>query len=158
MLKRHWSYIKYICRHKYYVFKAGLIIGCPVWRLILHDASKFTPSEWIPYAHCFYDDDGNQRYQETEAFNQAWLFHQNRNKHHWQYWVLIKDGGKVEPMVIPSESLLEMVSDWAGAGRAITGTWEVDTWFKRNHEKMMMHPQSKSQAEYLVKKFMQSIK
>lgn len=30
------------------------------------------------------------------AFKVAWLHHQNRNKHHWQYWLLVNDSSSKE--------------------------------------------------------------
>jgi len=50
---KYLKYLKYILKHKWYVmiecFKNGLI-----WRGLMHDLSKFLPSEFIPYANFFY--------------------------------------------------------------------------------------------------------
>ena len=70
------------------------------WRGLLHDLSKFLPSEFLPYACYFYGPrarvgalrDGTGYYKPTDtgdaAFDFAWLLHQKRNDHHWQWWVL----------------------------------------------------------------------
>lgn len=81
-------------RHKWFVFMACLQWGVPIWSAILHDWDKFLPDEWLPYARTFYKEDGSGQYVESEAFNLAWLKHQNRNKHHWQYWLLTFDKPK----------------------------------------------------------------
>src|SRR5574340_1412489 len=99
-MKRHWQYLKYLLRHKWFVLMAGLRIGVPWWQLIIHDASKFRPSEWKPYAATFYAPDGSVRYMESAAFAQAWNDHQKRNKHHWQYWLITWDSGGTEPLYI----------------------------------------------------------
>lgn len=48
------SYLRYVIRHKWFVLIAGLRVGAPLWRLIIHDWSKFLPCEWRPYAKFFY--------------------------------------------------------------------------------------------------------
>lgn len=86
-------------------------LGIPL-RGLLHDASKLKPSEWMPYANYFYGGpwpDWNQakhqcpgypygrtRQGVESEFDVAWLHHQKRNKHHWQYWLLVKDGSSNE--------------------------------------------------------------
>lgn len=57
-MKRHFAYLKYVLRHKYFVFREGLKLGVPILSLILHDWDKFLPDEWFPYARTFYAPDG----------------------------------------------------------------------------------------------------
>lgn len=87
--RRHWAYLKYVVRHKWFVFQAGYKLGVPLLTLILHDWDKFLPDEWFPYAACFYTPTGGKQYVETAAFAYAWRKHQQRNKHHWQYWLVL---------------------------------------------------------------------
>lgn len=149
-MKRHWAYFKYIVRHKWFVFVAGLKIGASIWRLLIHDWSKFLPSEWIPYAHTFYDENGNTRYKKTDEFNMAWLMHQHRNPHHWQHWILREDSGNVIKMSVPNKYIKEMVADWMGAGRAITGKWEVREWYNRNKQKIGVSIGTKLKIEKIL--------
>jgi hypothetical protein len=111
-----------------------------MWRALVHDFSKFLPSEWFPYAEAFYLPHGQSRYQESEAFNVAWNNHQKRNKHHWQYWLITWDRGETEPLEMPHDFTREMVADWMGAGRAINGRWEVREWYNKNKDKIKLHP------------------
>ncbi len=90
-MRRHWQYLKYVLRHKWFVLVAGLELKVPLWILILHDWDKFLPDEWFPYARCFYKPDGSKQYDPSPAFDWAWNLHQKRNKHHWQFWLLIPD-------------------------------------------------------------------
>ena len=138
-MKRHWSYLKYVLRHKWFVWQASRKVGASPWLAAIHDASKFRPSEWTPYACTFYKPDGSKQYDETPAFNLAWLLHQHRNPHHWQHWLLRMDRGDVLAIEMPRRYALEMVADWMGAGRAITGRWECAEWYAKNREKIVLH-------------------
>lgn len=88
-MKRHWQYLKYVLRHKWFVLLAGMRLKVPILMLIFHDWDKFMPDEWLPYAKTFYASDGSKRYAESVEFAYAWMKHQHRNKHHWQYWLWI---------------------------------------------------------------------
>jgi len=209
---KHFKYLSYVIRHKWFVFRAGMRTGAPLLRLIIHDWSKFLPSEWFAYVNHFY---GYEKTEATKAaFDLAWLRHQKRNKHHWQYWVLLNDSdkGNVYPnwqfqskdgglelgsimrydkpnapdyssevdlentglvsdkntpralsiinltfnanryyvVPIPKKYIREMAADWAGAGRAITGKWEVCGWYKKNKDKIIMHGDSREYLEKLL--------
>jgi hypothetical protein len=112
--------------------------------------SKFKPSEWFPYAYTFYDENGDTRYLENEDFNIAWLHHQHRNPHHWQYWILKMDRGEEEVLRMPMKYIREMLADWMGAGKAITGKWEVYEWYQKNKDKMKMHPDTRETVECML--------
>ena len=150
-MKRHFAYLRYVLRHKWFVFVAGRRIKAPLWRTIIHDWSKFLSSEWGPYAWTFYKEDGTSRYIETPEFNYAWNHHQKRNKHHWQYWLLQMDRGDVIPLEMPTKYISEMVADWMGAGRAITGRWECQEWYEANKDKMILNYQTRIYVESLLR-------
>ncbi len=119
---KYLKYLKYIARHKWYVmiecFKLGLI-----WRGLMHDMSKFLPSEFFAYANYFYGyyPEKLNAYEKTYhselktkkdveiEFNIAWNHHQKRNKHHWQYWLLKEDDGKLLSVGMPKKYLKEML-------------------------------------------------
>lgn len=89
-MKRHIAYAKYVLRHKWFVFKACLKLGVPLWIAVFHDWDKFLLSEWFPYARTFYNSDGSKKqYAVTMEFARAWMQHQHLNKHHWQYWCCV---------------------------------------------------------------------
>jgi hypothetical protein len=147
---RHINYLKYVLRHKWFVLLASIRIGAPIGAAIIHDLSKFRPSEWMPYARTFYAPDGSKQYVEGEAFALAWNDHQKRNKHHWQRWIITWDRGTTEPLPMPSSAVLEMVADWMGAGRAITGQWEVKAWYEKNRNSIMLHAETRRRVEYIL--------
>lgn len=155
---RNWSYLKYILRHKWFVFVAGRKLGCSFWRLFWHDFSKFRPSEWLPYARTFYAPDGSKRYVETPSFDKAWLLHIHRNPHHWQYWILRHDDGRETKIDIPRKFLREMVADWCGAGKAITGKWEVYSWYFQNALKIKLACADRVFVENLIEQFEEGLR
>lgn len=156
-MKAHWKYLKYVLRHKWYVFLACLELGVPIWTAILHDWDKFLPDEWFPYVHFFHNPDGTpkQRRDKTgyykpddtgdSAFDWAWFLHAKRNKHHWQWWVLPTEFEN-KALPIPDLFRREMLADWIGAGKAQgkAKTWE---WWEANKHKMELHPETRAWLE-----------
>lgn len=247
-MSAHLKYLSYVLRHKWFVLVAGLKTGAPLWRLLIHDWSKFLPCEWGPYTRTFYtaprvgervggvadgapfdgvvintrpaseveargftpvdcfvrDDQGRewwawsfeiqQRHDVDAAFDRAWLHHQKANAHHWQCWVLmedqprrgpywfnetaesirasgadwkcrtipvpaaarsfahslITDANRYRALRMPEALVREMVADWMGAGRAITGRWDVAAWYQNNRENMVLHRDTRARVEALI--------
>lgn len=154
ILRRHLAYGRYIARHKWFVLQAGLKTKAPIWRLLIHDWSKLTPAEWLPYVAKFYGIKyirGSIPWElVNEHFDAAWLHHQHRNPHHHQHWVLREDDGEMKVLRMPDKLVREMVADWMGAGRAITGRWEVAEWYVKNSEKMVLHSDVREQVEQII--------
>jgi hypothetical protein len=151
-MNKHLKYLKYVVKHKYYVarecFKEGLY-----WRGIVHDWTKLTPKEWIPYTEYFYGEKRNdlkhwrlktleeleedrKRSRELKAklipklqeeieidFNKAWLHHIHLNDHHWNHWLLQQDSGELRALEMPDVCIKEMIADWRGANKAIFQTY-----------------------------------
>lgn len=149
---KHWQYFKYVTRHRWFVFLACCRLGIP-FRGLIHDLSKYRPSEWFPYTNYFYgkDSEANRlanrdrrpEFVEDTAFDLAWLFHQKRNKHHWQFWVLPKDDGTVRCLPMPDKHRREMVADWIGAGRAISGRKDWRPWYDKQRNVIQLHPETR---------------
>lgn len=152
-MKDHLAYLRYVARHKLEVLRASRIVGVPLVQALLHDASKFLPSEWTPYVECFYAPDGSKRYNETPAFNAAWNRHQKRNLHHYQAWILTMDDGGSFPLPMPMKYVLEMVADWVGASIAIKGSNKVAEWYSENWFKMNLHPDTRYVVEEMLQQF-----
>ena len=160
-MKCHWSYLKYILRHKWYVFIECYKAGIP-WRGIIHDWHKFLPGEWSPYVHYFYGDypsytdlhgdwrnlvpDKQTREGVDAAFDFAWLLHQKRARHHWQWWILPEDDGGIKVLSMSSVSRREMLCDWRGAGR-VWGKTDTLGWYEANKDNMQLHPDTRDWIE-----------
>ncbi|MHB8483528.1 MAG: DUF5662 family protein [Nitrospiria bacterium] len=163
---RYLKYLKYLLRHKFWVavycFKEGLF-----WQGLVHDNSKLLPSEFLPYVNYFYsskqgikrgrDDTGYYKPTDTGdiEFDKAWLYHQNRNKHHWQFWVLQNDDGTSKAFEMPEKYVREMVCDWKGAGKAQNsvdekGNPKVIQWYEKNGGRMTIHLNSRQLVEDIL--------
>lgn len=148
-MRSHVSYLRYVLRHKWYVFLACRVLRVPLWRAVLHDWDKFLPGEWGPYVAAFYAPDGSSQYKPTPTFHQAWNAHQKRNRHHWQYWLLTWDHGGTEVLEMAETDVREMVADWMGAGRAL-GKPDTRAWYEANKDKMQLHPATRQLVERLL--------
>src|SRR5688572_28319224 len=157
----HWNYLQYVLRHKWFVFRAGLSLGVPILQLIIHDWTKFLPSEWFPYVDFFFTKRngkigaGTKGYYHKPgddiAFDTAWNHHQKLNPHHWQHWVLIRDTDdpKYLPLPMPERYAKEMVADWIGAGKA-QGTPDNMKWYQTNKDKMLLDSNTRAYVEMLL--------
>ena len=141
----YWKYLKVVLKHKWFVFIECRKLGIP-WLGIIHDLSKFLPSEFIPYARYFYGpypkDDKLKPVSVVDEFNLAWLHHQHRNKHHWQRWIVTMDSARGSdkrlPLPMPDRYRKEMLADWRGAGRAY-GNPDTTKWYLENRGQIQVH-------------------
>jgi hypothetical protein len=158
MVSAHFKYLQYVLRHKWFVFQAGRLLHVNWFQLLIHDWSKFTIGEWFPYVYFFYRRPnqpmgaGKTGYMHKPgqdiAFDVAWNHHQKVNKHHWQFWVLIRDNDdpKFLALPMPTKYVREMVADWMGAGMAQNNP-DVGAWYQNNREKLILHPQTRGSVE-----------
>lgn len=154
-IKPHVKYAFYVFRHKWFVFVECVKLGL-IWRGIVHDLDKFLPSMWFPYVNAFYGKhkpsprDNSGYYDATKVgsdpFMLAWLGHIHRNKHHWQYWVLLHDDGGKSVFPMPDKYRKEMLSDWRGAGRA-QGSPDTRGWYDKNRDKMILNESTRNWIE-----------
>lgn len=161
-ISNYLEYLRYIIRHKYYVFRAGRKIYPPVpyWQLIIHDWTKLLPSEFFAYCKWFYDRPTehpvppNYDYNLAKSeFDEAWNSHQKRNKHHWQYWLLARDSGEIIPLRMPSDYCREMLADWIGAGQAISKDNRAIDWYRKNKDKIILHKDTRYCVEVWMEKY-----
>lgn len=155
-MKKHLRYLAYVARHKWFVFWSARGLGI-AWLGLIHDWSKFSPDEWRPYCDHFYGRRaGTQRdetgyYKPTDtgdaAFDYAWLLHQKRNRHHWQWWILPCDTDGTKVLAMPDRYRREMVADWRGASRAQGHGGDVRAWYRRNGAKMQLAPETRRWVE-----------
>lgn len=152
------KYLWYVLRHRWFVFVECCRLGIP-WRGIVHDMTKFLPDEFFPYANYFHGPkrkewrDKTGYYKPTDtgdsAFDFAWLLHQKRNPHHWQWWILPEDCGNIKVLRMPERYILEMVADWHGAGKA-QGKPDTVQWYEANKDKMTLHSETRFRIEELL--------
>jgi len=146
------QYLKYLIRHKWHVLVECCKCGLP-WAGIVHDLSKFLPSEWVPYRNYFYDRPplpSTGYIHKTgvdERFDRAWLKHIHRNPHHWQWYILHEDDGPVKVLEMPLRYRMEMLCDWKGAGKA-QGKPDTAAWYRENRKNMVLGPRTRLWVEH----------
>ncbi|WP_144475592.1 DUF5662 family protein [Cytobacillus oceanisediminis] len=145
MLKAYVKYILYILDHKINVlvecWSEGLYI-----QGITHDLSKFYPREFFPYARKFYSEK-KLSVEDELRWRYAWLTHQHKNKHHWEYWVI--DPNKKQALPMPRKYLLEMVCDW----RSFSRKWgrKVNLSTLDLTDKIILHPDTRKELEVIMR-------
>ena len=127
-MNQYWKHFKTICRHKKEVLKECWACGIG-WQGLLHDLSKFGPTEFASSARYF---QGNRSPIEAEkeeiVYSKAWLHHKSHNKHHWEYWTDFADDGTIIANKIPVKYVIEMMCDWIGAGKVYNkDKWTTDS-------------------------------
>lgn len=165
-MNKYFQYFRYILKHKYFVFIEACKLGIP-WRGFMHDMSKLLPSEFLAYTEKFYGGRISTEYFDIVAkygcpemapwgvtiedkFTIAWLKHQHRNKHHWEYWVFNpdkNDGGSRYSVGMPKKYLKEMLADWRGAGKAITGKDDTKEWYLKNKTNIVLRNEDRQWIE-----------
>ena len=107
-----------ITKHRHKVIahcaKAG-ILG----RGLLHDLSKYTPTEFINGAKYF---SGTRSPNELERYDRghslAWMHHKGRNRHHYEYWTDYSTvTKKIESIKMPLVFVIEMFCDRVAASK-----------------------------------------
>lgn len=119
-----------------------------------HDASKWSPAEFEPYARHFYGP--KDRPAEMAA---AWLHHIHHNPHHWNHWIFsggwtpAGSGAENGVLPMPKRYAEEMVADWHGASYAYTGSWDIRKWLTENMPRITLH----SETAALVRNILTSL-
>jgi hypothetical protein len=151
-IKYFWLTVK----HKWFVFLAGIKIGCPLWRLLTHDLSKFSRRELKHYGRQFFG-----KADRPYDFIKCWIHHQNHNDHHWEYWIPRTGHNRCKPpypdgkpIRMPDGAVLEMIADWCGASRAYEGFWPWERpwyWFDANYH-TNIKPKLHNETSELIEK------
>lgn len=127
--------LRSLLTHKWLVFLAGRWVGVPIWRLLIHDWSKFSPTEFGRYSR--YKFGGGS----TEEWAIGWLHHQHNEPHHPEFYILVwhgnldfydKVGKKLADYVtilpMPQTYVREMVADMHATSKEVTGSWDISKW------------------------------
>ncbi len=140
-MSKYIRYLLYLLHHKYLVciecFRKGLILEG-----ILHDISKFSPSEFIPYAEWFFGGVPKQK----KRFSVARDLHRKRNRHHWNYWVTDFKSNCANK--IPDKYIIEMICDWRAMGKTMRLSGKE--YYLKNKDRMILHPSTRRKIEKLI--------
>lgn len=158
-MKKHFKYLWYVLRHKWFVFLACKKEGL-FWQGVVHDLHKFSRAEWKPYVEMFYgvpksDRPIDERVQVQNDFNAAWEHHYTLGKHHWNHWIEKVDNRATEKLPeghvvyrverMPEKYWREMLCDWRAMSRANGGN--VEQWYGSQWEKLILHPATRIEIE-----------
>lgn len=133
MIKNAIKHMRLVTEHKWNVFKLCIRVGVP-WRGLLHDLSKFSPTELFESIKYYQGDKSPIPVCRREkGYSEAWLHHKGRNKHHVEYW--IDSRAREYAVVIPYKYAAEMACDKMAASIVYNGSkWnnssEYDYWMK----------------------------
>ncbi len=137
------KHFKLITHHKWVVLKLCCKIGEP-WRGLVHDLSKYSPTEFWESANYYVGDHSPiTEAKKDKGYSEAWLHHRGRNKHHTHYWV-DHDAPETTP-VMPYPYAAEMICDKLAAGMIYQGKewtkeFELSYWEEREKDKLEMNP------------------
>jgi hypothetical protein len=145
----HLRYLRRVLWHKLLVLGLGWVVGLPLRTLLVHDLSKFSKAEWSPYVNKFFGGPYRTEAEKERVnaeFRQACEHHVHENPHHWEHWL----DATGEPTYMPPDVAREMVVDWAAAGRAITGRWDLAEWYAANRNRIKLHPVTRNYVTVMV--------
>lgn len=142
-MKIYWKYFYTLALHKWFVFLECSKTGIPISGIV-HDLSKYLPSEFFPYARYW----GNRAEDRTALdiinYEKALILHKARkiNRHHWEWWV-DKDRSDPKGLAMDKRSRTEMLCDWRGASRAYNGADYTLNYYLTNRDRIVLHPDTR---------------
>lgn len=128
---------------------------------LLHDLSKYMPSEFLVGAR-YYQGDRSPNNAEREAigYSSAWLHHKGRNKHHYEYWVdynVLEPDRIMSPVAMPDKYVIEMFMDRIAASKVYNREKYTDgsplEYYSKSLEKApdMLHKDTRRKLEKLLR-------
>lgn len=144
-----WKHFITVCEHKAEVMKGCFKIGL-YGQGILHDLSKFSPTEFLVGARYYQGNRSpNNAEREDIGYSSAWLHHKGRNRHHYEYWIDYnsKAGEITVPVRMPLKYALEMLMDRIAASKIYNKGHYTDDmplkYFVKSASRIPMHPDTK---------------
>jgi hypothetical protein len=139
-------YLKQLLEHKWHVFRYAWKLGIPFLGLV-HDMSKFRPSEFFAHADYFGRDEPSE---DKKRLDLAWNRHLKRNKHHWQYWTAQGDNGITTLFEMPDRYRKEMFADWLARAR-FRDKQHINMWYLVKQHSINLHPLTRHWVEYQMR-------
>lgn len=146
-----------ITKHKLLVMDGCFKLGM-YYQGIMHDLSKYSPTEFLVGAKYYQGDRSpNNAEREDYGMSRAWMHHQGRNKHHFEYWIdYTVDGekGKRKPMRMPKKYVVEMFVDRIAASKNYNPKTYTDRfpleYFMKGYDTVPMHEKTKEELKFLL--------
>lgn len=156
-MSKAWKHFMTITHHRYLVMTGCFKVGLYKQGL-LHDLSKYSPTEFLVGAR-YYQGDRSPNNAEREAigYSTSWLHHKGRNKHHFEYWIdfSAKDiPGGMAAVPMPDKYIIEMFMDRVAACKVYHGdhftTKDPMIYYESRNERILLHDKTKKKLEFLL--------
>ncbi len=153
-----WKHFCTITKHRWAVRRGCFRVGL-YWRGLVHDLSKYSPSEFITGAKYYQGTRSpNSRERELVGYSTAWMHHKGRNKHHYEYWTDLElKSRKYKPVEMPRKYFIEMIMDRIAACKTYHGKnyknsdpLEYLLTSAEGRDTEMMHPQTKNDLTFVL--------
>ena len=106
----------------------------------VHDNSKYTDDELVPYANYFF---GEKTDEAAKEFRVAADLHKSRNAHHPEFW---QQRGENMPL----NFVIEMVCDWWAFSLINNAPTKTLTWYETNKQKLNLSPETTKTVEQIL--------
>ena len=149
------GHFKTITKHRHAVIRHCARAGI-LWQGLLHDLSKYSPTEFIPGARYYIGTRSpNELEREELGYSLAWMHHKGRNKHHFEYWSDYNPvTKKYMPIKMPLRYVAEMVCDRVAASKIYQGEKYTERhpldYFMRGKPNRVIHEETSDFLEKLL--------
>ncbi len=150
------KHFRVITKHRHRVMIHAAKCGI-FWQGLLHDLSKYSLTEFIPGARYFMGTKSpNEQERAQNGHSLAWIHHQGRNRHHFEYW---KDYDPKTHLItsvkMPYKYVVEMFCDRVAASKIYQGKNYTDQhpieYFMRGKATRQIHPETSDEIEGLLR-------
>lgn len=154
-MAKPFSHFMTITKHRHQVIKHCIKAGIPLQGL-LHDLSKYSPTEFIPGAKYYLGTRSpNEAERAEKGYSAAWLHHKGRNRHHYEYWMDYNAKTKrMEPVEMPIKYVKEMFCDRLAASKIYQGKNYTEAhplqYFMNAKPRILIHPSTSALLEKLL--------
>jgi len=108
----------------------------------MHDVSKFSQQEFIPYVNAFYPISKDKK---IKLDDNAWTHHKINNEHHHEY--IYSMNRKDKPGLV-EKHLLHLIIDWTAMSYNFGGT--AESYYEKIKDEIDMHQEDR---DYIIKVF-----
>ena len=155
LIENFFGHLRTVLQHRHKVFIHCVKAGIP-WRGLLHDLSKFSPTEFIPGVRYYQGNRSpNEREREVDGASKAWMHHKGRNRHHFEYWTDYNMKTKrLEPVKMPDIFIFEMFCDRVAASKTYNKEKYNDSmpleYFLRAKPRRIIEKSTAAKLEFLL--------
>lgn len=151
-----WGHFRTVVRHRHAVYRLCRKAGIGGQGL-LHDLSKFSPTEFLSGARFYTDGTASPNVGERalRGYSAAWLHHKGRNRHHFEYWQDYSTRSRrVVSVKMPMKYVAELICDRVAASKIYRGKDYTDSYpleyFMRGKKSRKIHKQTSDYIEEML--------